>query len=121
MLTSCCSCSFGKCVHVCLADIKPHTATYQVLTWEIKLKDIFIKKSICISLSIKKLVGDRRKSTSWVDDNKAIFSVDNIVVVGDVDGVADDAPENEDGEDGHDHVQGFAPFFDRLDDFKTRV
>ena len=58
---------------------------------------------------------------SRVDHNKTISSVDSIVVVGNVDGIADDAPEDEDGQDGDDHVQRLAPFLDSLHNFMQRV
>ena len=61
------------------------------------------------------------KTTSWVHHNKTIFGVDNIVVVGNVDGVADDSAEDEDGEDGDDRVQRLAPFLDGLHNFMPRV
>ena len=61
------------------------------------------------------------ESMSRVDHNKTISSVDSIVVVGNVDGIADDAPEDEDGQDGDDHVQRLAPFLDSLHNFMPRV
>ena len=61
------------------------------------------------------------ESMSRVDHNKTISSVDSIVVVGNVDGIADDAPEDEDGQDGDDHVQRLAPFLDSLHNFMQRV
>ena len=61
------------------------------------------------------------KNTSWVHHYETIFGVDNIVVVGDVDGVADDTAKDEDGEDGDNRVQRLAPFLDSLHNFMPRV